>query len=93
MLPICDDIFGVISLISKFDCEFKLEEYVMANFATKFDRFINSKSAGFVLPFIVTVFLFVLWEVLTYVLKITLQSTRPFCNSKCNDFARSGINR
>ena len=42
----------------------------MTKFATKFDRFINSKSAGFVLPFIVTVLIFILWEVLTYALKI-----------------------
>ena len=42
----------------------------MTKFATKFDRFITSKSAGFVLPFIVTVLIFILWEVLTYALKI-----------------------
>ena len=37
---------------------------------TSFNRFLKSKSAGFILPFSVTVLLFVLWEVLTQLLKI-----------------------
>jgi NitT/TauT family transport system permease protein len=37
---------------------------------SRFNQFLNSKAASFVLPFSVTVFLFVLWEVLTRLLKI-----------------------
>ncbi len=37
---------------------------------SSFKRFLNSKAAGFILPFSVTVLIFILWEVLTQLLKI-----------------------
>jgi NitT/TauT family transport system permease protein len=37
---------------------------------SSFNRFLKSKAAGFVLPFSVTILLFILWEVLTQLLKI-----------------------
>lgn len=37
---------------------------------SRLDRFLKSKAAGFILPFSVTLLLFMLWEVLTQVLKI-----------------------